>query len=299
MGLFDNDYKSQNNFHATTPQITTQDFAKAIQQSQGGFNQNQMDQATLAKALLAQSQGAGPNPALDQLHQTTDQNVAQANSLIASQRGLNPALAARAMARDTAEANQQATGQAAVMRANQQLSAEGALSGLYGQMGSQQIQNQGVLQGAQANQNNAINTGTLGTGQLNEQSAAQNNAINAAVAQSNSDRNASFWGGVINAGAGAAAHAATAMSTGGEVPGKASVPGDSLANDKVPAVLSPGEIVIPRSHAKDPESAKSFIDAIMASKGDDGAPGYAKVLRARKTHEERMADLSKFLGAKK
>lgn len=51
------------------------------------------------------------------------------------------------------------------------------------------------------------------------------------------------------------------------VPGKASVKGDSLKNDKVPAILSPGEVVLPRSvmNAKDPvaEAAK-FVSAIMA-----------------------------------
>lgn len=51
------------------------------------------------------------------------------------------------------------------------------------------------------------------------------------------------------------------------VPGKAEVKGDSLKNDKVPAVLSPGEVVIPRSvmQSGDPvaNSAK-FVQAIMA-----------------------------------
>lgn len=37
---------------------------------------------------------------------------------------------------------------------------------------------------------------------------------------------------------------------GGEVPGQAKVPGDHPANDTVPAMLSPGELVIPRSMAK-------------------------------------------------
>jgi hypothetical protein len=34
---------------------------------------------------------------------------------------------------------------------------------------------------------------------------------------------------------------------GGHVPGQAEVEGDSLANDKVPAMLSPGEVVVPRT----------------------------------------------------
>lgn len=37
------------------------------------------------------------------------------------------------------------------------------------------------------------------------------------------------------------------MDDGGKVPGKAEVPGDSMLNDKVPAMLSPGEVVMPRT----------------------------------------------------
>lgn len=59
-------------------------------------------------------------------------------------------------------------------------------------------------------------------------------------------------------------------SEGKQVPGKASVKGDSLKNDTVDAKLSPGEIVIPRSvvNSKDPakESAK-FVAAILARQG--------------------------------
>lgn len=46
---------------------------------------------------------------------------------------------------------------------------------------------------------------------------------------------------------------------GGKVPGISPVPGDSPKNDKVPAMLSPGEVVIPRSHAQTPQTAASFI----------------------------------------
>jgi hypothetical protein len=54
------------------------------------------------------------------------------------------------------------------------------------------------------------------------------------------------------------------------VPGKASVPGDSLKNDKVNAKLSPGEIIIPRSIAQAPnapELAAQFVAAVMAKNG--------------------------------
>ena len=58
------------------------------------------------------------------------------------------------------------------------------------------------------------------------------------------------------------------MRTGGTVPGQAMVKGDSLKNDRVPAMLSPKEIVLPRSVtlSKNPgAAAKAFVDKIKAS----------------------------------
>lgn len=57
---------------------------------------------------------------------------------------------------------------------------------------------------------------------------------------------------------------------GGQVPGRAQVQGDSLRNDKVPAVLSPGEIVIPRSvlQSSNPAlAAAHFVEQEMAKHG--------------------------------
>lgn len=57
-------------------------------------------------------------------------------------------------------------------------------------------------------------------------------------------------------------------STGAVVPGNAKVKGDSPKNDVVPALLSPGEIVIPRSVVQEgPEAIKSFAEALY-EKGD-------------------------------
>lgn len=56
-------------------------------------------------------------------------------------------------------------------------------------------------------------------------------------------------------------------SKGGKVKGKAKAEGNSLKNDTVPAMLSPGEIVIPRTHATDPEKAKQFVAAVLARQG--------------------------------
>lgn len=60
------------------------------------------------------------------------------------------------------------------------------------------------------------------------------------------------------------------MSQGGHVDGKAQVHGDNEKNDTVPAMLSPGEIVIPRSvsQGKDaPKKAAAFVAAVLARGG--------------------------------
>lgn len=69
------------------------------------------------------------------------------------------------------------------------------------------------------------------------------------------------------------------------VPGKAKVAGNSYANDNVPAILSPKEIVLPRSvtMAKDaPEKAKAFVAAILAKNGMPANPDKKPSKKAKK-----------------
>lgn len=57
---------------------------------------------------------------------------------------------------------------------------------------------------------------------------------------------------------------------GGAVPGSAEVSGNSIKNDKVPAMLSPKEIVLPRSVTLSPdapEKAKEFVAALLKKQG--------------------------------
>ena len=52
-------------------------------------------------------------------------------------------------------------------------------------------------------------------------------------------------------------------------------------------MLSPGEIVIPRSAAKSADTAKAFIDALKESDGDSEEPSYAKVLDAHQSSKRK------------
>lgn len=103
------------------------------------FNQGQQargQQAALADALNAQMRGEGPSLAQGQLRAATDRNVAQQAGLAASNRNVNPALAARMQGQNTAMANQQAAGDSAQLRAAEQLSAQQQAGTLAGQMRS-------------------------------------------------------------------------------------------------------------------------------------------------------------------
>lgn len=59
-------------------------------------------------------------------------------------------------------------------------------------------------------------------------------------------------------------------SSGGKVPGKPTVMGNSSKNDTVHAMLSPGEVVVPRTVMQSPnpaEAAKRFVAALLAKQG--------------------------------
>lgn len=64
---------------------------------------------------------------------------------------------------------------------------------------------------------------------------------------------------LLKSGAGAVG-AALGAAHGGKIPGKPVVPGDSAKNDTVHAMLSPGEIVIPRSAVGSPEKMLAFLE---------------------------------------
>lgn len=345
----------QNEFQSNSP-IDVAAMNQQIANSQGNFGTLQAQQQNLAKALLAQSQGEGPNPAQAMLNQATDRNIKQGAGMIASTKGINPALAARMAMENAGKMNTEAAGQAATLGAQQQLHAQNALSNLYGNMTGQNLQNvatsgglanqaslgsQGInagvnAQNAAANQNTfggflnggmaalaALNKGgevpvrkMAGGGMTASQSIANQLLQSAGIpiweAGNTQDQSGGAMGNLMKmVGGGSPAEAvggggaggssmmaaaalaeggeipahmegiakiyhgyekpttkkveilpanpktASLKSQGGDVPGKAKVKGDSLKNDTVPTLLSPGEMVIPRSvmQSEDPVSA--------------------------------------------
>lgn len=75
------------------------------------------------------------------------------------------------------------------------------------------------------------------------------------------------------------------LSKGGKIDGQGLVKGDSVKNDIVPARLSPGEIVIPRSISQSPDAAKkaaAFVAAIEKTHKPNEKVEYRHILEHRK-----------------
>lgn len=264
-------------------------------QAQNGL-QNQTDvynqQQALSQQLQQQAMGGGPNPAQAALAQATQANTANQAALMAGQRGTqaNAGMLARQASMAGAQNQQQTVGQAALMQAQQQVQAQQMLQqqqNMMGGMTNQQVANQmggfgAYTQAAQGQEQNIFNaiSGSEGTktktdsinqqqqqGVLGGQMGILTGAASAVMPKGKAQ------GGMIGYSHGGPVSKCGQylnMKAGGAVPGQASVQGDSNKNDTVPAMLSPGEVVIPRSvmQSKDPaKAAAAFVSACLAKRG--------------------------------
>lgn len=247
----------------------SQSFLNALQ----GLNGIQ-NQGNVFNQLQNVANGQGPNPAQAMLNNTTGQNVAQQAALMGSQRGVssNPGLLARQAAQQGSQIQQQAAGQGAALQAQQSLGALGQLGGL----ASQQVQQQqnalgqynAATQGARGQTLNSI--GGQNTNATTTSNNAGQNILGGVAGALGSVVGLAEGGQVPNSHVGrhllglAEGGMALDLSEGSSepVPGKAKVKGDSYKNDTIPAMLSPGETVVPRSKAKDPKKAAAFAAAV-------------------------------------
>jgi len=210
-------------------------------------------QAALANALRAQAEGLGPSLAQMQYNQALGQAQAAIQSQLASARGLSPAQAQRIAARQQAAMGANAAGQSAMLRLQEQQAAQAALGNLLGQ------QRQQELLGGQ------LAAGMYGTQAQGALSASSLQAKAAEEARRN-------------------------LARGAEIKGHAKFQGDTRSNDTVPAMLSPGEIVLPRTVAQSedaPEKAKKFVEAIKKQKRPS-PKAYAQALARLQELESRM-----------
>lgn len=287
----------QNNFQSTAP--TGFNYNPAIGQGLAATQQGQAEgfgagqnQAALVADLQAQAAGRGPSLAQMQLQQATDRNVAQAAGAVAGARGINPALAMRQIGQQQAAMGQQMAGQSAMARLEEQNAARAQLANVLAQ------QRSGAAQQAQLGTGLFGSAGQLEQGQGNQNLQSQNLNLQAALANQAATNDAAKTNllantqaqlgnvqqdGIVKDLIGGVGQAVSSLipglASGGPVPGKAPVAGDSPKNDVVPAILSPGEIVVPRTAADDPEKAKAFVAEVLGKKAGKKQPmEYADVL---------------------
>jgi hypothetical protein len=258
------------------------------------------EQAALADALRAQAEGRGLSLAQLQYRQALEGAQAAAASQLASARGLSPAQAQRLMLQQQAGMRAQAASQSAQLRLQEQQAAQAALGNLLGQRRQQELLGGQLAAGLYGT------AGGLGTQQAISQAELNQRAQQMAMGLGQQQQELTQRREASAMGAGATAGAALfgAMKARGgvaarEIPGKAKYKGDTRSNDTVPALLSPGEIVLPRSvaQAEDaPEKAKDFVSAIKKQKRPSPkawAQAVARLneLEARLNAMEALADL--------
>jgi hypothetical protein len=236
-----NDFRATapvNAFQANGAALDEASYAEAIRRAQENALAVNPQQQSLVNTLSAAVAGNGPSVAENQLRRATDQNVQQTAGLIASQRGMNPALAARIAAGAGARASQDVAGQAATLRAQEQIAARGQLGDVLNQMG----QGATSITGTAGTLQNAQNTGriqnTLGREGINAGVAAGNQGadleaqrINAGVAAGNQQANLDAQR--INAGVGANNAEYQSRVTGGLLSGAGAALGSVFSDERV------------------------------------------------------------------
>ena len=253
----------------------------------GAFDTTQSDEAraqqmALMAQLQAQAAGQGPSLAQNQLQRATDQNMQQAMSMgLSSQaQGMNPGSALRAASRARASIQGQSAMDSADLRAKEQFAAQSQLGALLGGMRGQDLGQAGGVAGAgldQQAQAEAIhrrnNPGLAplisGVAQGVQSFAGMGSKPQGLTQQPQGStglmpqtQNPQYGNQTVNS-----TYGTRGYSAGGPV--------DSPRNDTVPALLSPGEIVLPRSVAMaedSPEKAAQFVAAIRARRVGKGHP---------------------------
>ena len=252
---------------------------RQIAEQQGANQQNLAGQAATLQAQQSLTalgqQGAQQQAIGNTIGQGVNQNLAYTQALQNQQNAL------------AGNAQNQVSNQAGALGLNQNAtnSQTGALQGLTGAtQGQQGLLQQGL--GAQNNANVAMQSninnananiqGTVAQGQQSLLGGAIGalGAIPGLSALKTVGTALAAHGGMIGDPNVPKTHAVVDylknMKKGGNVPGTASVKGDSYANDTVPAMLSPGEIVVPRHilEGKDPvKNAGLFVAKALAKKG--------------------------------
>lgn len=275
----------------------------------GDLNQIRPQQQQFAQQLANQATGQGPSIADAQLKAVMDRNLSQQIAAAKANRAVNPALLNRQVVQQTGQLQAQGAQQSAIDRMQEQRSAQATFAnylaqqrqGAIGYMGggNQALGIQASSGQADRARQDSINSGLLNAGasyfaQGGGSGGSSGGSGTTSSGNYTKPNNDMFGGETFLPAAG-----------GGIVPGKADVHGDSVLNDKVPALLSPEEVVVPKTVVqKGGKAAAEFVEQVKKqniSIGDNNpqpAAGFGAILAAQAHLDKRMQELEKKYGKK-
>lgn len=246
---FGNLHAEQRMFGAETPMLSANSPGGTLDTSKAD---NERARTTALLGKLQQQAATGGGAWEGALKGATDQARSGAMALGQSMPGVGYASSLRNIGNAQGAVDQRAVGQGNILRAQSKQDATDQMAALLSGQGTQDI--------SQAAGAADVAGGVRGQ---NVNANLQNEQNMQDLIKRNTQREEAAWKGIGNA----ATLGAASLSDGGKVPGRAEVFGDDSRNDTVPAKLSPGEIVIPRSHAGSPEAAADFVRSLHASRG--------------------------------
>lgn len=271
-----------------TPGMEMQSYADAIRRSQERAFAGGEEQNALMGSLRGAAEGAGPSVAEIALRQATDENARAGAGLMASQRGLSPALGARMAGNMASRARQEGAGQGALLRAQEMLANRQLYAQALAQMRGQDLGMYGASGQLSGQQNQQRLQESLGLQGLEAGTAEGNAARRQQAALANAKARMELLGGMresAQSGLGAIMKAAPLLlAHGGEVTREGvrqpdrdryaralagRLPVDDERRDTVPAMLSPGEVVVPRSVAQAPDApgrTARYVAALRAQR---------------------------------
>lgn len=243
---------------------------------QGGLGGSLQGQQNQQANTVAQAQNA-----MQQFNAANQQNASGTNAQFQQQaNSQNTQNANQAGAANTGLANQRTQYNAQVPQTvfQNQMNKAQAAAGQYGNIANtatqQGQQNAGIFSGL-LGAGGTLLGGSMGGYTQPAKSLSGTDAVNSGAGSVPSGANANPLMYGIGMAHGGMAHGpecmcggGMCMKSGGQVPGKAQVPGDSPKNDTVHANLSPGEVVIPRSMVQShPEDIAALLQAMKHLRG--------------------------------
>lgn len=243
------------------------------------------NQDALVQSLQNQMNGQGPNLGGAELKAATDRANAQAAGLVQAQKGINPGLAARQILSSQAANNQNLAQEAGMQQMQQQLGAQQQLGGVLANEGQENLGIQGINAGvagqnaASANKLTGQMLGTLFGSGGSSGSSAGGSAVQGISGLAGLFAHGGEVPALVSPGEQIIPPGGNA-DDGGIVPGQAQVSGDSEQNDTVPVNLDPGTVVVPRSVTQ--RLDPNAVKNFMDAVRGEKSEGYDKVVKAKK-----------------